>query len=87
MSSESIEPTAFDHAKDSSKVTVSASPSTGTGNAKMKGRKVTVFYGEKQIFRAKVRKSMDVMRRSLAERGDPNGIWEAEISLNLAFEK
>ena len=70
MSSESIEPTAFDHAKDSSKVTVSASPSTGTGNAKMKGRKVTVFYGEKQ---ALFDVDIDIMENEVTALIGPSG--------------
>jgi hypothetical protein len=50
-------------------------------------KEILVFYGEEQIFRAKVQKSMDVMRRSLSERGDFGGIWEAVIRLNLATRK
>jgi hypothetical protein len=50
-------------------------------------KEILVFYGEEQIFRAKVQKSMDVMRRSLSERGDFGGIWEAVIRLNLATGK
>jgi phosphate transport system ATP-binding protein len=70
MSSESIEPTAFEQAKDSSKVTVSASVSAGTGKAKMKGRKVTVFYGEKQ---ALFDVDIDIMENEVTALIGPSG--------------
>ncbi|HAE02067.1 MAG TPA: phosphate ABC transporter ATP-binding protein [Rhodospirillaceae bacterium] len=70
MSSESIEPTAFEQAKDSSKVTVQASPSAGTGKAKMKGRKVTVFYGEKQ---ALFDVDIDIMENEVTALIGPSG--------------
>ena len=51
-------------------MTVSASPSTGTGNAKMKGRKVTVFYGEKQ---ALFDVDIDIMENEVTALIGPSG--------------
>jgi len=70
MSSQTTEPTAFEQAKDSSKVTVASSANIGTGKAKMKGRKVCVFYGDKQ---ALFDVDIDIMENEVTALIGPSG--------------
>jgi predicted esterase len=44
---------------------------------------VVVVQGEEELFRGLVTPSLDVQRRTLAERGDPSGIFAAELRLDL----
>ncbi|MHC4839255.1 MAG: dienelactone hydrolase family protein, partial [Planctomycetota bacterium] len=44
---------------------------------------VVVVLGEEELFRGMVAPSLDVQRRTLAERGDPHGVFSAEIRLDL----
>lgn len=47
---------------------------------------IVVRHGESELFRGKLQPSMDMMRRSLQERGDPAAMWSAEVTVSLAQE-
>ncbi len=47
------------------------------------GEDIVVIRGEEEIFRGRVQPSMDMLRKTLAERGDPRGMWDAEIVVSL----
>lgn len=47
---------------------------------------IVVVQGESELFRGKLQPSMDMMRRSLQERGDPAAMWSAEVTVALAQE-
>jgi poly(3-hydroxybutyrate) depolymerase len=44
---------------------------------------VVVMRDGKELFRGKVKPSMDMLRKTLAERGDPRGMWDAEVVVQL----
>lgn len=44
---------------------------------------VVVIQGETELFRGRVTPSVDVVRRTLAERGHAAGVWTAEIAVSL----
>lgn len=44
---------------------------------------VVVQYQGKELFRGKVESSSDTLRKTLAERGDPRGMFSAEVSVAL----
>lgn len=44
---------------------------------------VVVVFGEKELFRGKVAVDQDVRRLTLRERGDPRGIWDAEVRVEI----
>lgn len=44
---------------------------------------VIVTFGSQELFRGKVDIDPDVRRATLRERGDPRGIWEAEVRIEL----
>lgn len=46
-------------------------------------QEVTISRGDKVLFRGMVKPSMDTLRQTLAERGDPRGMWEAEVFVHL----
>ena len=45
---------------------------------------VVVRHGERVLYQGKPKRRADVIERTLAERGDPRGIWTAEITVDLA---
>lgn len=47
---------------------------------------IVVRHGESELFRGKLQPSMDMMRRSLQERGDPAAMWSAEVTVELPQE-
>ncbi len=49
-------------------------------------QEVVVRFGETELFRGVVPRSADVMSRTLAERGDPRGIFTAEVAVTIPAE-
>lgn len=49
-------------------------------------QEIRVHMGDEELFRGKLAPSLDLMRRSLRERGDPSAMWSAEVSLTLSAE-
>jgi hypothetical protein len=47
------------------------------------GKEVVVRFAGAELFRGKVQVDQDVRRRTLQERGDPRGIWDAEVQVLL----
>lgn len=47
------------------------------------GQDVVVLQGGAELFRGKVSRDLDVLRRTLRERGDPLGMWSAEVQVEL----
>jgi hypothetical protein len=45
---------------------------------------VVVLFEGKELFRGKLKPSLDMLRKTLKERGDRRGMWSAEISVELA---
>lgn len=90
---------AVDHAQPSSKVVVSRhgnrftiEQADGVESLKIRldasmvdfGEDVVVLQGERELHRARVQPQLQVMRQTLQERGDPRGIYSAEIQVDLA---
>lgn len=46
-------------------------------------KEVTVVYNGKNIFNGKVKRSVDVMKQSMAERNDPSYVFPAEITVKV----
>lgn len=46
-------------------------------------KEVVVTFADQELFRGMVQADQDVRRATLRERGDPHGIWDAEIRLAL----
>ncbi|MHC4380648.1 MAG: hypothetical protein ACYSU1_06125, partial [Planctomycetota bacterium] len=46
-------------------------------------QEVVVRHGEQELFRGMVSRDLDVQRRTLKERGDPKGMWSAEVVVEL----
>ena len=46
-------------------------------------KEVVVTFADQELFRGMVQADQDVRRATLRERGDPRGIWDAEIRLAL----
>ncbi|MGB0953497.1 MAG: transglutaminase domain-containing protein [Planctomycetota bacterium] len=49
-------------------------------------KEIVVLYGEEELFRGLVGTNQDVRRATLRERGDPRGIWDAEVRVMLPQE-
>jgi poly(3-hydroxybutyrate) depolymerase len=47
---------------------------------------IVVRYQDHELFRGKVQPSVDTLRKTLAERGDPRGMWSAEITVSWNAE-
>jgi hypothetical protein len=50
-------------------------------------RPITVTSGGKTLFSGKVKRTASVLAKTLAERGDPKGIFHAEVTVDLPSEK
>ena len=49
-------------------------------------QEVVVRFGDRELFRGSVSRSKAVMSRTLAERGDPRGIFTAEVAVTIPGE-
>ncbi|MCX8228435.1 MAG: hypothetical protein OTJ44_00600 [Planctomycetota bacterium] len=50
-------------------------------------QEIVVQQGERILFQGEISPSMGIRRKTLAERGDPDGIWSAEITVVIPKEK
>jgi len=46
-------------------------------------QEIVVLMGEEELHRGLIKPSMETLRKTLAERGDPRGMWEAEVTVTL----